>query len=149
MGTPDGGKQSARVAGSCASFLGPPSGPTESRRNVITDYEKGWDKASWRRSYNQRPEVQARTRAVANERIQRCKNVIAQAKALPCADCGNSYPVCVMDFDHVRGEKQFTIASFTGKPLTDRKLSLLLEEIAKCDVVCANCHRLREEAKRG
>lgn len=59
-------------------------------------------------------------------------------KQQPCADCGKIYPPYVMDFDHVRGEKKFDIS------LSERTAwETVLAEIAKCDVVCANCHRER------
>jgi hypothetical protein len=44
-----------------------------------------------------------------------------------------------MDFDHVRGQKAFNI----GNCRYDVSVERLLQEIAKCDVVCAVCHRLR------
>jgi len=60
-----------------------------------------------------------------------------------CADCGyNKHPEA-LDFDHVRGEKSFAIA--TGR---NYSLSRLLDEIDKCDVVCANCHRVRTADRR-
>jgi hypothetical protein len=55
----------------------------------------------------------------------------------PCADCGESDPL-VLEFDH-RGNKSFNIA----KGARDRNWQAVLDEIAKCDVVCANCHRRR------
>ena len=69
--------------------------------------------------------------------------MIANAKDKQCADCGLRYPPCVMDFDHVRGKKLFTIADNIKGPLLK-----LIEEIEKCDIVCANCHRLRELQRR-
>lgn len=57
-----------------------------------------------------------------------------------CADCGGRFPAIVMEFDHVRGRKKFTVSNrvhgHTG-------LAPVLAEIAKCDLVCANCHRVR------
>jgi len=41
------------------------------------------------------------------------RDIINAAKSRPCADCGISYPFYVMTFDHVRGEKKFTIGSGT------------------------------------
>ncbi len=43
-----------------------------------------------------------------------------------------------MDFDHVHGKKLFTIGSGIV-----RALKKVMNEIAKCDLVCANCHRVR------
>lgn len=59
-------------------------------------------------------------------------------KAVPCADCGVQYPPSAMDFDHVRGEKRFNVSAATRLNLAD-----LLAEVAKCEVVCSNCHRER------
>lgn len=66
------------------------------------------------------------------------KVMVIKLKQVPCADCGEVYPPYVMDFDHVRGEKKFTISQALDGETED-----LLAEIAKCDVVCANCHRER------
>jgi hypothetical protein len=65
--------------------------------------------------------------------------IIRKAKAKPCADCGIQYPYYVMQFDHVRGEKSFQIGMSTAA----KRLELILEEIEKCEVVCANCHAAR------
>lgn len=59
----------------------------------------------------------------------------------PCVDCGESDPI-VLEFDHVRGVKIGNISEMTR----DSGTETLLEEIAKCDVRCANCHR-RKTAK--
>lgn len=59
----------------------------------------------------------------------------------PCQDCGGTFPPWVMDFDHREPrEKKFSIAA--GKVLLKSRAALL-EEIAKCDIVCANCHAVR------
>ena len=73
-------------------------------------------------------------------RYDRNRAIINEAKDRPCMDCDVGYPPYVMDFDHVRGTKRFTIGSDRG--LTSN-LDELRAEIAKCDVVCANCHRER------
>lgn len=71
--------------------------------------------------------------------------LLAELKAVPCADCGKTYPPYVMDFDHVRGKKLFAVTDGYGK----RKFPLrkILAEIKKCDVVCANCHRIRTHSR--
>lgn len=53
-----------------------------------------------------------------------------------CKYCEEKHPAC-LDFHHRNAdEKRFVIASNKKK-----NKDVLLEEIAKCDVVCANCHR--------
>lgn len=55
-----------------------------------------------------------------------------------CADCGYRKHPEALDFDHLR-DKKFSIGSECFK----YSWAALMEEIAKCDVVCANCHRIR------
>ncbi len=89
-----------------------------------------------------RKRTRERQRRASFSQYDRGRQIIEAAKQRPCGDCGQTFPFYVMDFDHVRGEKRGTVASlarFTGGPLQD--------EIAKCDVVCANCHRKRTYAR--
>ena len=67
------------------------------------------------------------------------RQLVTSAKLQPCADCGGSFPAYVMDFDHVRGTKVGNVSEMVGHV----PAAVLLAEIAKCDVVCANCHRIR------
>lgn len=73
-----------------------------------------------------------------DERKDFNRDIMRGAKDKPCEDCGIKYPPYVMDFDHVRGEK---VRKVSG--LTNGSTAVILAEIAKCDVVCANCHRER------
>jgi hypothetical protein len=83
----------------------------------------------------------ARTRA---ERDWRTRWLTVYLAALGCADCGERDPV-VLEFDHVRGTKSFSISS----ALVAVPFHLILREIGKCDVVCANCHRRRTARRAG
>jgi len=67
------------------------------------------------------------------------KKIVIEKKSVPCADCKVSYPFYVMDFDH-QFDKKFTIAIAV---MQGRSIKSVLEEIAKCEVVCSNCHRIR------
>jgi len=67
------------------------------------------------------------------------RKLIRDAKDKPCADCGRPHPYYVMQFDHVRGEKESTL----NKMHMRFGRQQILKEIAKCDVVCANCHAER------
>lgn len=58
-------------------------------------------------------------------------------RTLVCVDCGNS-DFRVLDFDHL-SDKLVTISQVAR----DWSMKRLMTEIAKCDVVCSNCHRIR------
>lgn len=60
----------------------------------------------------------------------------------PCVDCGES-DIIVLEFDHVNGEKLFSISNKIGRISIDN----LKAEMLKCEVRCANCHR-RKTAKQ-
>jgi hypothetical protein len=86
------------------------------------------------------------------DQARRLKRKLARERTLwlidffethPCVDCGETDPV-VLEFDHLR-EKSFNI----GKALHDRNWQSVLDEIAKCEVVCANCHRRRTARRKG
>ena len=56
----------------------------------------------------------------------------------PCVECGESN-ILVLEFDH-RRNKIDGVMSLARTGITITKLT---KEIAKCDVRCANCHKLR------
>ena len=76
------------------------------------------------------------------ERKRRTYEWLAELKSRPCADCGGTFPPYVMDFDHVGTDKSFTISRKIGA-----NKGTLLSEIEKCDLVCANCHRIRTKRR--
>ena len=57
-----------------------------------------------------------------------------------CKDCGESNPL-VLDFDHVKkGTKFKEISVMCNQGYSWEMVSV---EIKKCEIVCANCHRIR------
>lgn len=62
----------------------------------------------------------------------------------PCVDCGETDPV-VLEFDHVRGKKSKNISALLN---VNASLSSIKDEISKCDVRCANCHRRKTAIER-
>ncbi|MBC7707861.1 hypothetical protein H7Y63_01415 [Polaromonas sp.] len=59
-------------------------------------------------------------------------------ESTPCADCKQQFAYYVMDFDHI-GDKLNNISflSATGR------IGAVKKEIENCEIVCANCHRIR------
>jgi hypothetical protein len=85
-------------------------------------------------------ENRAKLVGVQRDRRSQFRKVIDEVKTeAVCADCGIDYPPYIMDFDHVRGVKKCGVSQVH----LIASLEALYEEIAKCDVVCANCHRHR------
>ena len=81
-------------------------------------------------------------RRLANQRRYRLRNKELMERWLAkecCVDCGESDRV-VLEFDHVRGKKIGDISTMVGRAFTWKKIE---EEMAKCEVRCANCHRRR------
>jgi hypothetical protein len=75
--------------------------------------------------------------------LERTRYLIRFFEAHPCVDCGEEDPI-VLEFDHVR-DKSFAI----GPGLAARSWQSILNEMEKCEVVCANCHRRRTAHRRG
>ena len=61
----------------------------------------------------------------------------------PCKDCSGKFPTVCMDYDHRPGSKKFLNVS---RMLTHSK-ARIDAEIAKCDLVCSNCHRVRTASR--
>jgi len=62
----------------------------------------------------------------------------------PCKDCGLYFdPIC-MDFDHLNS----LIKVGKVSELVKGNRATLITEIAKCEIVCSNCHRLRTKIRK-
>lgn len=76
-------------------------------------------------------------RSYDRARYARLRKFLQTSKEVPCADCGVELPHYCMEFDHCRGEKLFNVSHIgTG-------IARIKAEMAKCDVVCAVCHKIR------
>ena len=63
----------------------------------------------------------------------------------PCIDCGQT-DFRVLEFDHVRGNKSNNIARMMGQGFS---WSTIKAEIAKCEIRCVNCHRIKTSERSG
>lgn len=76
---------------------------------------------------------QAAARALLNE-----------LKSKPCLDCGGSFPPVCMHYDHREpATKQMEVSGWCCAGLIPQ----MLREIERCDLVCANCHAIRTDAR--
>jgi hypothetical protein len=81
----------------------------------------------------------SKTQSYLHKYVARGRAFLASVKIRDgCKDCGYCENAIAMDFDHVRGQKLFNIGS-----VPHWSIAKLQMEIDKCEVVCANCHRIR------
>lgn len=81
-------------------------------------------------------------RARARKRAERIRILAAVTEYLrgqPCLDCGES-DILLLDFDH---RERATKVAPVSRLARWASLRVVLDEIAKCDVRCVNCHRRR------
>lgn len=89
------------------------------------------NKQTYRRDY-------VRRRAYARAHSREMRKYIQELRTKPCYDCGLTYPWYVMEHDHVRGKRHRCVSGMSAQ--TKRVIDA---EVALCDLVCANCHRVR------
>lgn len=87
----------------------------------------------------QNPSYKAWKRRYRKRLSARMISIVEAFKAAPCLDCGITYPSWMMDCDHTRGIKRADLSQMVGH----LGLQAITAELAKCDPVCANCHRHR------
>lgn len=112
-----------------------------SRADGLQEVCRDCNRESSRRYYaeNREKHVRAIVERTAKRRIGSKAFLAEYLRAHPCVDCGNA-DLRVLDFDHrpgtdKRGDVMRMVAGGYGIPR-------LLEEIAKCDVRCRNCHAI-------
>ena len=66
------------------------------------------------------------------------KRLVEIKQASGCVDCGENNHI-VLDFDHLR-DKKYNISQMVHEGFS---WVAIMKEVAKCEVVCANCHRIR------
>lgn len=96
------------------------------------------------RSYHKNKDKQIYWQKVRREKL---RQQLAEYKAtLSCTTCGESDPV-VLQFHHHNDDKKHSVSRLLQKASA---WETIMKEIAKCTVLCANCHlRLHVgEAKR-
>jgi hypothetical protein len=76
-------------------------------------------------------------------RLQKFHIKLNLLKSKPCVDCSGIFAPVAMDFDHVRGIKFRMVST-----MVNYSWRRVLDEIVKCDLVCANCHRIRTKFRK-
>lgn len=96
-------------------------------------------KKEYDRIHNQLPSVKIRREAIRSVRQAEWTAWHLQRKAkLGCSRCPEHHPYC-LDYHHkVPAEKSFEISDAVASTMSKDRILL---EIAKCELICANCHR--------
>ena len=99
----------------------------EKRREYQREYMRKWYE-----------ENKAKHISYVRNRDKKIKNWLKEYKSsLKCEICGENHPAC-LDFHHINpNEKSFAL----GRVNKFLSIKLLQSEIAKCKILCANCHR--------
>ena len=85
--------------------------------------------------------IKARDRVTHQKRLSEKKKWVLDYKtSTPCKDCKIQYHPWVMEFDHIADDKTCNISDMVHKQGTLKRLK---KEVDKCELVCANCHRMR------
>jgi len=103
-------------------------------------------KEAVRRHYLKNKE-EIKARSFKRNKVQRVRNrefVESIKEISECIDCGENNPL-VLDFDHVKGEKIMAISNMSNKAYC---IDTISKEMDKCEVRCANCHRIITEKRR-
>jgi hypothetical protein len=74
------------------------------------------------------------------------KHIKQHKESFGCLDCGEKYPYFMLDLDHISDNKKFSLSAYRNHTSS---MEIIKEEISKCEVVCANCHRLRTYQRSG
>lgn len=95
--------------------------------------------------YSEHPELQLHRVQGAREQVllDNRKKILEYYSSHPCVDCGDDRPA-VLEFDHVRGKKRYNVSK-----MMTYSWKTILVEIAKCEVRCANCHRIKTAERAG
>jgi hypothetical protein len=114
--------------------------------NRLGDGVQWWCRSCFAAYFRARGDVhrrQSKAARLARQRAMRA-HVLDYLLRHPCVDCGECDPV-VLEFDHV-GAKSADVSGLLSKAATKEAIDA---EIARCEVVCANCHRRRTARRAG
>lgn len=82
------------------------------------------------------------SKATVDGKRRQVYEYLAQHK---CADCPEADPL-VLTLDHVRGVKVMAVSAMVS---ANKPMDQIWDEISKCEVVCANCHKKRTIRRAG
>ena len=102
--------------------------------------------AASKRHYEANKEkVKSRSRERNKKQLVVNKEYVDKVKSNSgCVDCGETNHI-VLDFDHIDGDKYKNISTMVHEYYS---IDAIQKEIDKCEVRCANCHRIATYNRR-
>jgi hypothetical protein len=119
-------------------------------KNIVKGIRQTWCreclKEANRVHYINNSQVYKDRAAKRNERVraENKRKLYGYLSTHPCVDCGQTDIRC-LEFDHVHGEKSEDIS----RMLQNLPWPAIEAEIVKCEVRCANCHRIKTNERGG
>jgi len=105
--------------------------------------------AKYHREYYHRNKEKILSKKIAGQKIRRqiaIKHLRDYKGRIGCLDCGEKNPI-VLDFDHKYQDTKKDSVSNMVK--SNYGMEKIMAEVNKCEVVCANCHRIRTHKQCG
>ncbi len=103
--------------------------------DLIREYQRNW----LRDKLLNDPEYKARHLANKQKRHDENKRLLTELKeSAPCVSCGEFQPAFCMDYHHLDPTLKH---KGVAQMITDNSWKRIEEEISKCVLLCANCHR--------
>jgi len=91
----------------------------------------------WYRKRCEKDGYREKLKSQGNKRYQRVQKFLREYKiSQGCVDCGYKGHHAALEFDHIYGEKELNVCF-------SKSISQAKKEIEKCEVACANCHKIR------
>lgn len=114
---------------------------TGKRSSMCSECKREYDREHYAKHKERRiPMKKVNSQTLRNRNL---RYIVDYLMKNPCVDCGEKDFV-VLEFDH-QGNKSGNISNMKNH----NSLQVIKDEIAKCDVVCANCHRRRTAKQFG
>ena len=103
--------------------------------DIIREYQRNWlkDKLNNDPEYKKKHYANRQNRAKQNK-----KNLTDLKESISCSACDEYYPACCMDYHHLDPSIK---EKGVSQMISGNSWKKIEEEISKCILVCANCHR--------
>lgn len=92
-------------------------------------------RATWRKHYRKNPEKYLERNKIKRQELRDWFRNLKDR--LACKHCGEDHPACIVFHHRNPSEKDFTIGNCINRNFSKKRI---LAEIAKCEVLCSNCH---------